>query len=362
MAKTFGQWEVLRPAKEGGQGHVFKVKRASDEQLGALKRLKNPARIQRFKNEIQAAQKLNHPNIAQLLDVDTSENPEFVVFEWEDGGSLADIPIDVLADMDLDMRLACCEQVANALAYSHKHGVIHRDVKPDNVLISLDRGRARLCDFGLVYFEDGERVTASMEQVGSRYYIAPECEDGRATDISPSTDLYSLGKLIYYLVSGGRIFARERQRQAENVLPQISGNPFIEHVASIIDRLVIDEPQQRIQSADEVAERIRIARHGLRERLPYKGIPSTYRCVFCGTGTYKFIAASHRSQGHNAGYANEGNIGNEYFAFYECPDCGNSQRFKVKYSPFWFPELSPQETQPGTVVFHGGMSVQTARG
>jgi serine/threonine protein kinase len=358
MAKKYGEWEILMQAGEGGQGHVFKVKRVSDDQLGALKRLKNKSRSQRFENEIRAAQALTHPNIAKLLDVDVSEFPEFVVFDWEEGGSIADISPETLATIDLETRLSWCEQIAEALSYAHSKGVIHRDIKPDNVLVSLDHGLARLCDFGLVFFEDGERVTATMEQVGSRYYIAPECEDGRADEIKPSTDLYSIGKLLYYLASGGRIFARERQRQGENDLLQQTGNPFIEHVAKIVDQLVIDDPQKRISSADDVAERLRDARRGVRERLPCMGVPSTYRCMFCGNGTYKFITSS-QGNAHNNGYK-EGNIANEYMAYYECPNCGNCQRFKLKYAPGWFSELQPQEIGPKNFQFRDGMAIKTS--
>jgi serine/threonine protein kinase len=358
MGKNWGDWENLKAAGEGGQGHIFQVRHKTDDRIGALKRLKNPMRMDRFKNELNAAKTLNHPNIAKLLDYDTSDDPKFVVFEWEDGGTLADMKASDLEAIDLDMRLSWCEQLANALAYAHEEKMVHRDIKPEKVLISLDRKVVRLCDFGLVFFVDGDRVTATMEQAGSRYYIAPECEDGRSDKIGASTDLYSFGKLVYFLVSGGRIFARERQRQPENALPSNSRNPFIEHVASIIDRLVVDDPVQRIQSASEVSELLVLARRGVKERLPCMGIPSTYRCVFCGNGTYKYIVSSHQGRGHNSGYMNDGNIGNENLAFYECPNCGNSQRFKVKYSPYWFPELNPKETQPGTFVFDGGMSVR----
>jgi serine/threonine protein kinase len=358
MAKKYGDWEVLKAAKEGGQAHVFKVKRPSDEQLGALKRLKNPKRIERFRDEIKAAKTLSHPNIAKLIDVDSGENPEFAVFDWEEGGTLADIPEGLLGILDLDTRLLWCEQIAYALAHAHSKGVIHRDIKPDNILISLDHGLARLCDFGLVYFEDGERVTATMEQVGSRYYIAPESEDGRAESIGPSTDLYSLGKLLYYVASGGKIFARERQRQESNVLSSLTGNPFLEHVATLVDELVIDEPSQRLQSAAEVAARLKSARRGVQERFPCMGFPSTYLCVFCRNATYQFITSS-KGNSHNKGYPNEGNIGNEYLAYYECPNCGNSQRFKLKYSPQWFTELQPTKIQPKTFQMRDGITIKT---
>lgn len=208
MVKTWGAWENVELVKECGQSHVFKVRHADSGILAALKRLKNIGRIQRFEKEVDAAKELHHPHIAALVDFDLNGKEPYAVYEWVDGGSIGDLTEEELAAISTEDKLVWSEQICEALAFAHGKGMVHRDIKPDNILLVESRLSAKLCDFGLVFVDQGERYTATEEQVGSRFYIAPECEDGRTDEIGPATDMYSLGKVIYYLFSNGRIFAR----------------------------------------------------------------------------------------------------------------------------------------------------------
>jgi serine/threonine protein kinase len=335
MPKSWGPWINVSQIAEGGMGHVFKVRHSETGQFGALKRLKNPNRRERFKQEVQAVRLLDHPGIARLIDANLDEEPFYAVYEYEPGGSLADIVPEELLRIPLSQRLVWCEQICSALEAAHRKSLVHRDIKPDNILISEDRKSARLCDFGLVYFDEGERQTEAMEQVGSRFYMAPESEDGRADEVGTALDLYSLGKVLYYVVRG-RIYAREKHRQPENDLAKILNDPHLEAISQIIDDVVTDDPKNRISNAVTLRMIIEMARKNIEDRRPVVGVPATYNCVFCGVGQYKEICISGET--HNHGYG-EGNIGNEQMVYLECNNCGNCQRFKLKYGgPKWFPD------------------------
>ena len=236
----------------------------------------------------------------------------------------------------MERRLAWCEQIASALEVAHSKGLVHRDVKPDNVLLSTDQHFARLCDFGLVYIGEGERVTMTEELVGSRFYIPPECEAGRASEVSASSDLYSLGKVLYYLASGGKIFPRERHRDDQYDLAKVLENPFLEHISRILDRFVRESPSRgEAKTFRMLTEQ---ARRKVTQRLPCPGVFETYVCNFCGHGTY-VVAATSGNDSHNEGYGTEGSIGSQYMVFLECNHCGNCQRFKIKYGGAqWFPQ------------------------
>ena len=317
--------------------HVFKVKNTETGELGALKRLKNVNRHERFKSEVDAVSKLDHPGIVRLLDANLDEPPFYAVYEFEPGGSLADLPSDELLAIPLPQRLHLCEQICVALHAAHEASIIHRDVKPDNILISSDRKTARLCDFGLVFCDDGQRHTATMEQVGSRYYIAPELEDGRADQVSASCDIYSMGKVLYYIV-GGNIFARERHREEKYDLARVHNDPHLEAISQILDDAITDNLESRISSAATMRMLIEMARKNIVARRPIQGVPPTYRCVFCGVGQYKEICISGETDCHNSG-CKEGNIGGESMVYLECDNCGNCQRFKLKNGGhIWFPE------------------------
>jgi len=338
MAKgqLWGPWQNLSPIGEGGAGHVFKVKHTQTGEVGALKRLKNVNRLARLKSEVEAVRRLDHPGIVPLLDANLEDEPFYAVYEYEPGGSLADLSTDEILAIPIDQRLHLCEQVCSALQAAHDASIIHRDVKPDNILISSDRRVARLCDFGLVFCDDGERHTATMEQVGSRYYIPPELEDGRADQVSARSDIYSMGKVLYHVLSG-KVFARERHREEQYDLAKIHGDPYLEAVSQILDAAITDDIGLRMKSADTMRKRIEMARNAIILRRPIQGVPETYRCVFCSVGRYKEICISGETDCHNSGYQ-EGNIGNEYMVYLECDNCGNSQRFKLRNGgEVWFP-------------------------
>lgn len=341
MAKSFGTWEILEQIGEGGAGHVFKVRHITTGEIGALKRLKNASRLDRFKAEVEAVRQLSHPGIVKLLDANLDHEPFYAVYEFEPGGTIGDLSSEELLAIPLEQRLLLCAQVCSALNAAHNASVIHRDVKPDNILITQDRKTARLCDFGLAIYEDGERHTLTNEQVGSRYYIPPEMEDGRADQVTSKSDIYCMGKVIYYMVSG-KIFSRERHRETAYDLRKIFDDPYLEAVSRILDGAITSDLNSRISSAETLRLLLSLARESILERRPIRGIPATYKCVFCKVGTYKTVCIS--ANGHNEGY-NEGHISGEEMVFLECVNCGNCQRFKLKVGELWFPDEHNEHKQ-----------------
>ena len=198
-SRRFGdRWEVIEPIGEGGQSHVYIVRDVRGEYPGQLvvKRLRNLKRLGRFEREINTVQQLDHRAIAPIIDYSLKE-PAFFVTKHYSGGVLTDhVPLPPLKALELFI------QICDIIAYAHTRGVIHRDLKPDNIVLD-EVGSPVVIDFGLCYLEEDERrLTATMEQVGSRFYMAPELEAGRIEKVTDKTDSYGLGKILYFLLSG----------------------------------------------------------------------------------------------------------------------------------------------------------------
>ncbi len=153
----------------------------------------------------------------------------------------------------IDPTITVAKALAAALAHAHKNGVIHRDHKPDNILFAAEDHHPLLADFGICLIEGGSRFTGDAEIVGPRSFMAPELEDGGKLDVTPAADLYSLGKVIYFMISGGRIFARERHREPDYDLSSTSGRHaqiwlLLDHLICLVD--------DRLRRAEEVIERL----------------------------------------------------------------------------------------------------------
>jgi serine/threonine protein kinase len=336
MSKQFGNWEVIGNLSEGGQGWVYRVRNMTTGQEGALKRLKKIMRQPRFIREVQAVNKISHENIVHILDSDTQATKPFIVFELIVGRALGEISPEELEQTPLTSRMEWFIQVCRGVRAAHSNKVWHRDLKPENIMIN-NEGKVKICDFGLAFVDEAERLTETQEQIGSRFYIAPECEGGRTDQVSEAIDIYSLGKILYYLLSPGKIFPRELYRDPRYDLAKVREDPYMERFNRILDSMVRENPEEREKDIDALAKRIRSETGAYLQQLPVAGVSGTYKCLFCGIGTYQQVAPKESASQHNLGYFQEGNIGNEQFAFLECSVCGNSQRFKMKYdSEGWF--------------------------
>jgi serine/threonine protein kinase len=271
LAKVYGgRWELVGGPElgRGGQGTVFRVKDRSGEHQGeyALKRVPNVNRRQRFRREIDAIKRLTdpetrraHPNIISLIDhsaLDDTGDPEkqFLVMPIANGGDLSDPGRLSLYRGSIDAVLQVAEQVARALSAAHAAKIIHRDVKPENILFAGFGHELWLGDFGICLIREAPRVTESPEVVGPRAFMAPELEEGGQLDVTPSVDIYSLGKVIFYMLSGGVIVPRERLHEERFQRFFSKGERY--HLLELLLARMICVQDQRIQSADEVIKQL----------------------------------------------------------------------------------------------------------
>jgi serine/threonine protein kinase len=326
---------------EGGQAFTFLVRdnRGGDQAFYVLKRLKNLKRIERFKREIEAIRNLSHENVLRLIDFDLDSEKPYLVTEYCAGGSLSQVePFWARSPI---IALKTVIQVCQGILHAHNNKIIHRDIKPENILLRTDKGPAVVGDFGICYLEeDGTRITLTEEAVGPRLFMAPELEDGRAERVSVLSDTYSLGKLLYWLLSDGKVFSREKHRDQKYdlkghnpLIPEGWNNIYMEHVNRLLDHMITDDPSKRITVDDVLRGAQNVLRLIVKEFTPIsKDIKQP--CKYCGYGVYNLQAVSStdvRNFGFNT-------VGASQWRIYTCGMCGHVQAFRIdmaKMKEWW---------------------------
>ncbi len=263
MAKTYGdRWQIAgTQLGHGGQGEVFPVIDLTGRIVGhcALKRVLNPARRQRFLNEIRAIKSLEHPNVIKLIDHSAldddagTDEKQFLVMPVALGGDLA-TRVKVY-EGSLDGALSIGRPLASALSAAHAEGIVHRDVKPKNILFADEGNSLWLSDFGICLIRDTERATPAGEVAGPWAFMAPELEHGGRLDVTAAADVYSLGKLLFYIISGGIVLPRERLDDPKYAAILAKGGRF--HLLDLLLRRMICPPESRIQSMAQVEEELK---------------------------------------------------------------------------------------------------------
>ena len=197
------RYEIVEILGEGGMAFVYKAKDRQLQRIVAIKTLKpnyvNQKKfVERFRREAQTAANLNHPNIVQIFDWGIEEEPYFVM-EYIEGNTLTSV-ISGNKTIGLSDILYIGSQVANGLTEAHKRGLVHRDIKPGNIMITPD-GKVKVTDFGIVSLQNEESdITKTGAVLGTASYISPEQAQGKP--VSFESDLYSLGTVLYELISG----------------------------------------------------------------------------------------------------------------------------------------------------------------
>ncbi len=331
-AKVYGnRWENVGSLGEGGQARTFLVKdlKGSGDARYVLKCLKNNERIGRFKHEVEAVRNLSHENIVRLIDFDLETDKPYLVTEYCEGGSLdkaepywKDSPIEALK---------LFQQICRGVAHAHTNKTIHRDLKPQNIFLRTKAGPAVVGDFGICYLEDdGTRLTITEEAVGPRLYMAPELEDGRVEKVSAKSDSYSLGKLLYWLISG-KIFSREKHREPSldlkgQNLDSLLGwdNIYLEHVNRLLDLMITPEPEDR-RSVDNILILSKTVMKCVQKEFNPVSIHIRQPCIYCGQGYYKSLADDLdevRAFGLGPGNGTKWRI-------FACDQCGHVQMFRL---------------------------------
>jgi serine/threonine protein kinase len=306
------------------------VNDTSTGQPGVLKRLKNPNRLPRFEQEVATLRSLDHPRVLRLIDANVTAPKPYLVSEYCALGSLEDQK-EAIAAQSISERLTLFAQIVDGVAAAHSVGVIHRDLKPSNIFARSTHDLV-VGDFGVCFIQTQERLTETVEAVGARYYMAPELADGRAEDIKPAADVYSLGKVLYWLLSG-KIFDREDHRRKDRLLTALYPE-YILQVHQFLDATVVYDVGERLPDAHAVA----IATAELVRRIdgsfPTLEHPPR-RCTYCGVGKYKVLGKStDTSPVFNFGFSPTNPPMPHIFL---CTHCGHVQMFRPQYSnnPNW---------------------------
>jgi serine/threonine protein kinase len=215
------------------------------------RRAKDEVALQRFLREARAAAALNHPNVVRALDLGQEGDLHYLSMEYIDGASLTEL---VRTGGALAPRLLAdyLRQAAAGLQHAHEAGLIHRDIRPSNVMIGRD-GVVKLLDLGLALFADGEENLTQGAPLGSLGYIAPEqALDGHAVDVR--ADVYSLGATLHFGLTGRA--PNPARGVGDTPVPKMRDGSDFEHLLSIAQRMMAPAPVDRFQSAAEVVEEV----------------------------------------------------------------------------------------------------------
>ncbi len=272
LPRDFGPYELLEEVGRGGMGVVYKARQQALDRTVAIKmilatHLASPEHIRRFQVEAWAAARLRHPNITQIHDVGQQHGQHYFTMEYIEGESLAQRIARQRLSFDAIVRLLSI--VARAVDHLHAQGVVHRDLKPSNILLDRDE-QPYVTDFGLAkVFVPGSQATNTGVIAGTPSYMAPEQASGHSSEVGPAADIYSLGAILFELLTGEPPFRRENPL---DTLLDILGrepryprqlNPRVPHGLELIClKCLAKSPADRYRSAAALADELeRFARH-----------------------------------------------------------------------------------------------------
>ncbi|KAA8756426.1 Stk1 family PASTA domain-containing Ser/Thr kinase [Paenibacillus sp. UASWS1643] len=255
-----GRYEVIERVGGGGMALVYKAQDLLLNRNVAIKVLRqqfvhDEEFIRRFRREAQSAASLSHPNVVSIYDVGQEDDVHYIVMEYVEGKNLNEI-IKERAPLQVDESVRIASQIADALDHAHHNQIIHRDIKPHNILIGRN-GRVKVTDFGIARAVTSTTITQTGSVVGSVHYFSPEHAKGIVT--GEKSDLYSLGIVLYQMLTGQLPFLGEspisvalKHLQEEFDEPR-KFNPLIpQSVENVILKSMRKNPQERYQSAKEM--------------------------------------------------------------------------------------------------------------
>jgi predicted Ser/Thr protein kinase len=259
--KIAGRYEVEELVGHGGMSSVYKAHDSLLERHVALKILHEQYNgdedfVERFKREARSVAQLQHPNIVTVIDRGEEDGRQYIIFEYIDGENLKERIVRE-GRLDVGEALEIALEVARGLAFAHDNGLVHRDVKPQNVLLNGD-GRAKVTDFGIARTVDVDGMTQTGTVLGTSNYIAPEQASGQRVDAH--SDVYSLGAVLYELLAGDVPFPGESfvavamkhlHEPPPNLLDVRKDIPL--RVAAAVDRALEKDPEQRFPTMDAFA-------------------------------------------------------------------------------------------------------------
>lgn len=263
VGKTLaGRYELLEMIGEGGMARVYRGRDHLLRRTVAVKILKDQMTgdadfVRRFRREAQAAAGLSHPNIVNIYDVGERGNTYFMVMEYVDGKNLKQ-HIREKGRLTAYEAVSITRQIAEALAQAHAAGVVHRDIKPQNIIFSRD-GQVKVADFGIAIAADGTTITCGDDIVGSVHYFSPE--QARGNVVGKQSDLYSLGIILYEMVTGQVPFTGDSpvsiaMKHVEEPVP--SPRKLAEDIPEALERVILKavqkDPSRRYTDAPELLD------------------------------------------------------------------------------------------------------------
>ena len=271
-AETIGKYEIIAELGRGGMGTVYRAKDPILDRVVALKTVLRdvvgePGMRERFLREARSAARLQHPNIVTVYEFGEVEGVPFIAMEFIEGIDLTDAGRQGKLS-DLTTKLGVVTQICDGLGYAHRHGVVHRDVKPSNVFL-LPNGTVKIMDFGIAWIEGGVATTRTGEVLGTPAYMAPEQFSGQPVD--HRVDIWAVGVILYELLAGRRPFDANA---FGTLIYQIVHTPHTPidprqcqappHLVAIVEQALAKDPRHRFQDLGAMAR----ALHTLADELP----------------------------------------------------------------------------------------------
>jgi serine/threonine protein kinase/TolB-like protein/Flp pilus assembly protein TadD len=263
--RRLGNYQILDEIGHGGMGVIYRARQRHSRRIVALKRIlayeaDSRETLIRFRREAQAAASLDHPNILPIYEIgEDKDGLPFISMKFAAGGSLRDVAPALRNKPSRSVALMA--KIARALQYAHAQGILHRDLKPGNILLD-GRGEPLVSDFGLAkWFDTASDLTHTLTIFGTPGYVAPEQAEGSTRSLGPSTDVYSLGAILFDLLTGRPPFLGDNvlaviQQAAEKPAPKLrSVSPALDRDLEIICAKCLErEPNARYCSAGDLAE------------------------------------------------------------------------------------------------------------
>jgi serine/threonine protein kinase/tetratricopeptide (TPR) repeat protein len=272
------RYQIIEELGKGGMGNVYKVLDTKIKEKIALKLLKpeiasDKKTIERFSNELKFSRKIRHENVCQMYDLNEEKGTHYITMEYVHGEDLKRL-IRKMGQMSAGQAVSLAKQVCEGLTEAHKLGVVHRDLKPQNIMVD-EEGKARIMDFGIARSLKGKGMTGAGVMIGTPEYMSPEQVEGK--DVDQRSDIYSLGVILYEMVTGRVPFEGDtpftigvKQKSEIPREPRELNSQVPSDLSSVIMKCLEKDKEKRYQSAGEVrSELIAIE----------KGIPTTERIV-----------------------------------------------------------------------------------
>lgn len=255
-----GRYEILGLISEGGTARVYKAHCRMLDRIVAVKILKDEYSsdlvfVQKFKTEALAAAQLSHPNIVNIYDVGQQNDIYYIVMEYIQGQTLKEI-INQEAPLPLEQAITIASMICDGLHHAHEKGVIHRDIKPNNIIVT-ESGIVKVADFGIAKAISKKTITYGGNIVGSVHYLSPE--QARGEPVTRTTDIYSVGCILYEMLTGQVPFDAEspiavalKHIHDEPTSPRLLNESIPRGVEAIILKAMAKVPSQRFATAQEL--------------------------------------------------------------------------------------------------------------